>query len=167
MKCIIRTQQNSHRLFTHVSWKIQLALFVFSMTHAIVRTGCFCSFLVREHYSIWTFCFSSAASQRQWSVVVTGGQEVTRLVSHLWKKRLAWTWRHRWLGTCSVAVPIKEIKNHPEWRMPSQHRADTIAIYIGRRTHARSINHKMFALLKTFQCLFAAALSQSLKKNAV
>lgn len=51
--------------------------------------------------------------------------------------------------------------------MPSQHRADTIAIYIGRRTHARSINHKMFALLKTFQCLFAAALSQSLKKNAM
>lgn len=87
MKCIIRTQQNSHRLFTHVSWKIQLVLFVFSMTHATVRTGCFCSFLVREHYSIWTFCFSSAASQRQWSVVVTGGQEVTRLVSHLWKKK--------------------------------------------------------------------------------
>lgn len=62
---IVWTRQNpgviSHRLFTHVAWKMQLVLLVFSMTRAPVRAGCFCSFSAREHYGIWTSCFGSAS----------------------------------------------------------------------------------------------------------
>lgn len=59
------------------------------------------------------------------------------------------------------------MKTHPEWRVPLQHWVYTITICVGTQRCAYAVNHKVSAVLQTFQCHLASPLSHYVKKNAV